>query len=246
MHACPPSLCRRSVGGAWAQPGHVFRCRGAAVGQPERAAELRTQQSELRPFLRCALLARLLCFAFPVCLLFVGALSTLLVGLDLLCAAVAGAVRLQCLLICWVSLRPTRSMLAARLRLGDQSTSALLTDDASHHAFLPTTGPHTPAAAAAASKDLAEFTFKMRKPGTPEWEGVDTSLDVTLRYGERQQGQQTRGEGRSTGIPLARGEGRYPADPLLPSHWPLPLCADLPWAGTLTIDPTFPSNPVTL
>jgi hypothetical protein len=34
------------------------------------------------------------------------------------------------------------------------------------------------------AQDLAEFTFKLRPPGSPEYEGVDTSLDVTLRWGE--------------------------------------------------------------
>ncbi|KAL4447306.1 hypothetical protein ABPG77_007339, partial [Micractinium sp. CCAP 211/92] len=33
----------------------------------------------------------------------------------------------------------------------------------------------------APSRDLAEFTFKLRQPGSPEYEGVDTSLDVSLR-----------------------------------------------------------------
>ena len=33
-----------------------------------------------------------------------------------------------------------------------------------------------------AAQDLAEFTFKLRQPGSPEYEGVDTSLDVSLRW----------------------------------------------------------------
>jgi hypothetical protein len=32
------------------------------------------------------------------------------------------------------------------------------------------------------TKDLAEFTLKLRPPGSPEYEGVDTSLDVSLRW----------------------------------------------------------------
>ncbi|KAL4443584.1 hypothetical protein ABPG75_011321 [Micractinium tetrahymenae] len=42
-------------------------------------------------------------------------------------------------------------------------------------------GPRGPACPAiAAPQDLAEFTFKLRQPGSPEYEGVDTSLDVSL------------------------------------------------------------------
>lgn len=47
----------------------------------------------------------------------------------------------------------------------------------------PPAGPAAPPPPAAApSKDLAEFTFKLRQPGGPEWEGVDSSLDVSLRW----------------------------------------------------------------
>lgn len=40
-------------------------------------------------------------------------------------------------------------------------------------------GPACPAIAP--PRDLAEFTLKLRQPGSPEYEGVDTSLDVSLR-----------------------------------------------------------------
>ncbi|KAL4858517.1 Vacuolar protein sorting-associated protein 13C [Chlorella vulgaris] len=43
---------------------------------------------------------------------------------------------------------------------------------------LSTRGPLTSGAVTA--QDLAEFTFKMRQPGSSEYEGVDTSLDVSL------------------------------------------------------------------
>ena len=36
-----------------------------------------------------------------------------------------------------------------------------------------------------AKRDLAEFTFKLLRPGTSQYEGVDTSLDINLRYAWR-------------------------------------------------------------
>ena len=30
-------------------------------------------------------------------------------------------------------------------------------------------------------QDLAEFTFQIRRPGAPDYEGVDSSLDISLR-----------------------------------------------------------------
>ena len=38
-----------------------------------------------------------------------------------------------------------------------------------------------PLPSASPAKDLAEFTLKLRQPGSPEYDGVDTSLDVSLR-----------------------------------------------------------------
>ncbi len=49
----------------------------------------------------------------------------------------------------------------------------------------PPAGPATPppvGTTPAPSKGLAEFTFKLRQPGGAEWEGVDSSLDVRLRW----------------------------------------------------------------
>lgn len=37
--------------------------------------------------------------------------------------------------------------------------------------------------AAADQKELAEFEFRMLRPGAPGYQGVDTLLDVSLRYG---------------------------------------------------------------
>ena len=39
--------------------------------------------------------------------------------------------------------------------------------------------------AGGAKRDLAEFTFKLLRPGTPQYEGVDTSLDINLRCAQR-------------------------------------------------------------
>lgn len=78
-------------------------------------------------------------------------------------------------------------------------------------------GPQTPAGGSTpAARDLAEFTLKLRSPGGPEWEGVDTSLDVSLRWVE--------GVARLLSACWAAWPHRTATAPPAPLHWCAARC----------------------